>query len=129
MLDLTAALLVLAAVSWSSAGAAEPTGTLELACEGTTTTSIDRQVDLKPEPISVSIVVNFLTRTVHGFGTPALFNYPVKITGMDEVTITFSGSASTLTSVRSSTWALLGASWRGRHNAGETTSYTASITT
>jgi hypothetical protein len=66
----------------STAHAADPT--LTLACQGTVTvTSID---DAKPEPISVGIILNFTTHTVQGFGDPT------KITGMNDTTITFSGS-------------------------------------
>jgi len=44
--------------------AAEPTGTLTLACQGTATQ--DAEPDAK-EPISMGIVLNFTTRTVQGF--------------------------------------------------------------
>jgi hypothetical protein len=44
--------------------AAEPTGTLTLACQGTVTQ--DTEPDAK-QPISMSIVLNFTTWTVQGF--------------------------------------------------------------
>ena len=78
-------LLVLAGLS--IAQAAEPTGTLTLACEGTTTNTLGP--DAKPEPISMSVVVNFTTRTVQGFG---LLDYPVEITAMNDVIIAFGGA-------------------------------------
>jgi hypothetical protein len=59
--------------------------TLTLACQGTVTVtpSID---DAKPEPISVGIILNFITHTVQGFGNPT------EITRMNDTTITFAGS-------------------------------------
>jgi hypothetical protein len=38
----------------------------------------------------MGIIVNFTTRTVQGFGEPS-FDYPVKITWADDVTIWFEG--------------------------------------
>jgi hypothetical protein len=64
---------------------------LTLACNGTTTTS-GKSEDAKPEPISMGIIVNFATRMVQGFGTPGLFDYPVKVTAANDVTVAFSGS-------------------------------------
>ena len=52
MKTIAAALLV---VTSMAAQAAEPTGTLTLACEGTVT--ITPQTDAKPEPISMGIIV------------------------------------------------------------------------
>ena len=73
-----------------SIAAAEPTGTLTLACEGTTTNTVGP--DAKPEPISMGVVVNFTTRTVQGFGS-GLLDYPVEITAINEVTIAFGGAS------------------------------------
>jgi hypothetical protein len=56
---------------------------LTLACRGTATDTI---VD-KPEPVSMGIIVNFTKRTVQGFED----DYPVKITGWNDVTVAFSG--------------------------------------
>src|SRR6516164_4950804 len=61
-----AALLVIAGLSMSTQ-AAEPTGTLTLACEGTMTDMT--KTDVKPEPISMGIVFNFSARTVAGFAS------------------------------------------------------------
>jgi hypothetical protein len=72
------------------AQAAEPTGTLTLACEGTTTDTVGP--DAKPEPISMGVVVNFTTRTVQGFGS-GLLDYPVEITAVNEVIIAFGGAS------------------------------------
>jgi hypothetical protein len=44
------------------------------------------------------IIVDFTNHTVHGFGYPGfsgLFDFPVKITGMNEVTVAFHGSNQT----------------------------------
>jgi hypothetical protein len=61
--------------------------TLTLACQGTTNLN-----NAKLEPISMGIIVDFTNRTVQGFGFPDSHDFPVKITGMNEVTITFHGS-------------------------------------
>ena len=79
-------LLALAALSISTARAAEPTGTLTLACQGTVTDNI--KPDAKPEPISMGIVLNFTARTVKGF--PHIGE--AEITLMDDVTIVFVAS-------------------------------------
>jgi hypothetical protein len=57
-----AILIVLAGLA--IAEAAQPTGTLTLACEGMVT----HQPEGKPEPISMGMIVNFAERTVQGFG-------------------------------------------------------------
>jgi len=78
-------LLLLAGLSFVYA--AEPTGTLTLACQGTTTTkNIEMQVDEKPEPISMGIIVDFAARTVDGFG------FLVPITDVGDVTVVFYSS-------------------------------------
>src|SRR6516162_360672 len=77
-------LMLLLLVGLSIAQAAEPTGTLMLACVGTTTTkNIEMQVDEKPEPISMGIIVDFAARTVDGFGVL------VPITDLGDVTVVF----------------------------------------
>src|SRR5262249_15251076 len=58
-------LLALAALSISTAQAAEPTGTLTLACQGTVTANIEP--DANAEPISMGVVREFTTGTVKGF--------------------------------------------------------------
>ena len=40
----------------------------------------------------MGIMVNFAAGTVRGFGTPGLLEFPVKITGVNEVTVAFGGS-------------------------------------
>jgi hypothetical protein len=80
------ALLGLATVQ----AAAEPTGTLTLACQGTTT--MTSMPDAKPDPISMGLILNFTAGTVQGFGHPGVVDFPVKITGMNDVTIAFSDS-------------------------------------
>jgi hypothetical protein len=81
-------LLALAALSISPTQAAEPTGTLTMACQGTTTAMT--KTDAKPEPISMGIVVNFTAKTVEGFTYPGA-NLLVKIYDVDETTVMFAG--------------------------------------
>jgi hypothetical protein len=75
-------------VGLSTAQAADTT--LTLACQGARKTD-----DAKPEPISMSIIVNFTARIVTGFADD---DHPVKIMRFDNVYISFSGSD------KSSTW-------------------------
>ena len=77
--------------------AAEPTGTLTLACQGTGTDNI--KPDAKPEPISMGIVVNFTARTIAGFTYPGLEEFPVVIRAASEVLITFTGSSESGSSI------------------------------
>jgi hypothetical protein len=58
-------LLVLAALS--TAQAAEPTGTLTLACQGTATDKTDLREAAKPEPVSMGLIIDFTTKTGCGF--------------------------------------------------------------
>jgi hypothetical protein len=77
-----------AMIACGLAQAAEPT--LTLACQGTTTRLM---VDpIKPEPVSMGLIVNFTDRTVQGFGLPGVMDYSVKITAWNEVTVSFLGS-------------------------------------
>jgi hypothetical protein len=76
-------LLTLAVLS--TAQAAEPTGTLTLACEGTAVSGNGTN----PEQLSMGIVVDFATRTVE-FGHD--FQFPVEITNITQTTIKFFGS-------------------------------------
>jgi hypothetical protein len=95
------ALLIL---GWSGNVAAQvQPNTLTLACKGTVTTT--SMPEAKPEPISMGIIVNFTTRGVQGFGTPGLIDFPVKITGANDVTIAFRGEDKTSPS---SVWSLMG---------------------
>jgi hypothetical protein len=59
---------------------------LALACKGTVDDKIN--LDARPQPISMGIIVNFTARTVTGF-TGA--NFPVAITRIDDVRISFRG--------------------------------------
>jgi hypothetical protein len=66
---------------------------LALACSGTTKDIT--QPDAKPEPMSMSIMVNFAAQTVQGFTSPGLSaDIPVKIRGVNDVSITFAGQGS-----------------------------------
>jgi hypothetical protein len=77
-------LLLLAGLS--IAQAAEPKGTLTLACQGAVSNSL--APDSKPEPISMGVIVNFAARRVE-FGHEV--NFPVGITDITETTISFFG--------------------------------------
>jgi hypothetical protein len=79
---------------------------LTLACQGTTT--ITTEEDAKPEPISMGIIINFATRMVQGFGgDPSLGEYPVTITGMNDVTVAFGGFQNNPTSELSITGSII----------------------
>jgi hypothetical protein len=84
-------LLVLAA----TAQAAEPTGTLTLACQGTATDKTDLREAAKPEPVSMGLIIDFTTKTVAGFDRvlPSFSAGRVKITVVDSTSIGFSGTA------------------------------------
>jgi hypothetical protein len=62
--------------------------TLTLACQGTAT---DGTEDAKPAPVSMGIIVNFTKKTVHGFGDPIFGEQLIKITGITETVVNFSG--------------------------------------
>jgi hypothetical protein len=78
------ALGILAKPRRSTAQAAE-TGTLTLACKGT---AVEGYEGAEPNPISV----NFTAGTVQDFGTPDLLGVRVKITGVNDLAITFGGT-------------------------------------
>ena len=88
----TAILLVLAGLS--TAQAAEPTGRLALACEGTAIDKTDLREQVKPEPVSLRLTINFTTNTVTGFERvfPSFSADRVKIIGVDKTTFGFSGT-------------------------------------
>jgi hypothetical protein len=78
--------ILLAFLGLATVQAAEPAGTLTLACQGTVTDNISR--DAKPEPISMGISFNFTAGTVRGF--PHIGD--AEITNVDDVTIVFVAS-------------------------------------
>jgi hypothetical protein len=71
-------------VGLSSAQAVDTT--LTLACQGTVTTA------MKPDPISMGIIVNFTKQTVHGFGDSFFQEQLIKITGITETAVYFGAS-------------------------------------
>jgi hypothetical protein len=72
----------------------QQSGTLTLACEGTTTLRYPNSgYPDEKSPTSMSIVINFTTRTVQGFGILGKGNQ-LPITAADDVTITFYGYTS-----------------------------------
>jgi hypothetical protein len=84
-------LLALAGLSISTVHAAEPTGTLTLACQGTVT--IKFRASYEPDPISMGLIVSFTNRTVKGTARwgPYLFDDEIPITNSNEDTVVFSG--------------------------------------
>jgi hypothetical protein len=90
MLRRCACTLVLAVMLVGLPRAQAADTTLTLACQGTTISDLE---NAKPKPISMGLILNFTARTVQGFFDPAdLAKFPVKITGLDEVTVAFFGS-------------------------------------
>src|SRR6516165_2481563 len=88
-------LMLILLTGLSTAQAAEPTGTLMLACQGTRThTDMDTNVDEKPEPISMGVTVNFTARTVE-FGHDAMPKFPMQVSDITETTIGFGGTKRT----------------------------------
>ena len=71
------------------AQAAEP-ATLTLTCKGTATIRADSP---KPYPLSMGLIVDFTTRTVHGTARqrPYVFDDQLQITEWNEVTVIFRG--------------------------------------
>src|SRR5260370_13220105 len=89
-------LLALAALSISTAQAAEPTGTLTLACQGTMIDKTDPSSEVaKPEPVTMGLMIDFSSNTVAGFEhlNPVLGGAAVKIIVVDKTTIGFSGTS------------------------------------
>jgi hypothetical protein len=77
--------MLLALAALSSAQAAEPTGTLTLACKGTETDKGD--AGSSSEQINIGVIVDFQKKAVLGLsgGEPV----PVPITSISETTISF----------------------------------------
>jgi hypothetical protein len=72
-----------------------------LVCKGTQTdySTIGSLSDAQePYPVSMGIIVNFTNRTVQGFNSPGL-DFPVKITFIDDVNISFAGSGTDRTAL------------------------------
>ena len=94
--------ILLALAVLSTAQAAEPTGTLTLACNGTMTDMT--KTDVKPEPISMGIVFDFSARTVAGFASSLADLSPrVEIKAVDEAGVVFAGSL-----VKNGSWTING---------------------
>src|ERR1700730_1152990 len=81
-------LLALAGLSISTAQAAEPTGTLTLACEGKST--LQSEVT-KPrlDTVSFGVIVDYANRTIQGL--PSHAGAKVKVNRVDETGIIFGG--------------------------------------
>jgi len=72
--------------------AGQPTGTLTLACEGTTRVSIAGSPWSPDEPSSMSLIVNFAAQTVTGLRYGDLSyddEFPVGITGVNDLIVMF----------------------------------------
>jgi hypothetical protein len=65
---------------------------LTLACQGTTTTTQGYQLEGKHDPITMGIVVDFRTRTVHGFELSGVEVSPLKVSSWNEARVAFGGS-------------------------------------
>jgi hypothetical protein len=63
--------------------------TLTLACKGTTTDNMKDAKGVKPEPLSIGVIVNFTTRAVQGLLLPASESVP--ISEVNDLTIAFDG--------------------------------------
>jgi hypothetical protein len=96
-------LMLLAFLSLATAQAAEPTETLTLACEGTTTWRLGQNTPEK-SPISMGIIANFTGEDSQGFhGTvEGLEGIRGKIFIIDETKIIFSGTDEKLGSIQGS---------------------------
>jgi hypothetical protein len=81
-----AVLLALAVLSTSTAQPAEPTGTLTLACQGTTGRSA-LSPDTEREPVSMAIILNFTAKTIEGFGD----KYSIRLNDGSELAVAFFG--------------------------------------
>jgi hypothetical protein len=81
-MKLAAAIILV--VGLSTAAQAVETGTLTLACKGTYVLA-----GQEPEQLSMGLIVNFNAGTVEGFDVGLI---QIKITGINEVTVTFGGS-------------------------------------
>jgi hypothetical protein len=80
---------MLLALGLSVAHAAEPTGTVMLACEGTKTPSGLKTPDSKPESVSMGMNFDFKAQTIYGLS----FEFRrIVISQVTETTITFDGS-------------------------------------
>jgi hypothetical protein len=88
---LTCAMLALA-ITTAGAQAAQPTS-LTLACTGTVMTGDGTTADGTTESVSMGVIVNFSAGTVRGFTSPGQFDIPTKITGLNDTTVVFQGSA------------------------------------
>jgi|SRR6516165_710969 len=69
------------------AQAAEPTGTLTLACEGERMSRSSSDTAPTQEQVSMGITVNFKDRTIHGFGGD--WSLPIPILEVTETALTF----------------------------------------
>jgi len=63
---------------------------LTLACQGTAT----YQMQAKPAPISLGIIIDSTAQTIAGFTYPGFGQFPVKLLVVNEVNITFGGQVS-----------------------------------
>ena len=86
------------------AGAAEPKGTLTLACQGESTRTIISGGPSTQEPVSMGIIVTFKEETVgwvHSYGTVEGFHgITAQILLLDETQVQFGGDDDDLGSIR-----------------------------
>ena len=80
-------LAMLLALGLSVAQAAEPTGTLTLACQGERMSRSASDTAPAQEQVSIGIIINFTDRTVKGFGGD--WSLPIPIHEVNETFVTF----------------------------------------
>ena len=85
---------ILPALGLLVAHAAEPTGTLTLACQGERMSRSASDTAPAQEQVSIDIIVNFTDRTVKGFGGD--WSLPIPIHEVNETFVTFEGHQAAL---------------------------------
>jgi hypothetical protein len=85
--------MLLLFMSISTAQAAEPTGTLTLACEGTMMSRSSSDTAPAQEQVFMNIIVNFMDRTVKAFGGD--WSPPIPIHEVTETALMFADNRQT----------------------------------
>ena len=105
------AIIIAAALGVGAVQAAEPTGTLTLACRGTVTIEIIQNVpfstrEFEPDTISMSLIINFTNHTIQGISRwmPYLFDDQLQITDLNEIPSSSKASANLLTRLSLAPW-------------------------
>jgi hypothetical protein len=88
-------MVLIALLGIALAQAAEPTGTLTLACQGTAIDKTDPTREAaRPEPVSMGLMIDLTNKTIAGFERvfPTFSARVVKIILVDDTSIGFSGT-------------------------------------